>query len=416
MTTRADVDSFKQHKLWGEAKEALESWQESKPLTATDRHTVDRSINCLRYLLAFRPIPPALFPSNRIDVAERLLSSVRTLLDTWKDWDENAPMTVAQVADVDASCDQLLTLLQDYRWPPLQKESRAQIYQEAADGYRAIAEQSLSALNDEIADRRAELEELEEQVGVLRADSQQRAAEATAALTAIEEMRETLSENAAEQLQIELGKARSASKDSRDEDHGAFESFFADMRQRAEEAVDGLEVSAQDGRNLLQIVGDQSQAGGYLKFAQREKVGYRLWIGVGVLSVAATVSYLAYEFAQLSRSPEPGLALIIFKSALSVTAIAFSGFCFREAGKRQRQSLDARYRALDLLALRPFTEGMEDDQASLLRGMLGERLFKSPPDEASRRSDEKITTLKIDLGDLKTLGEIAKTAKDVTTN
>lgn len=414
MTTIDQIEQFKTHALWASVDKVIESFDGSTPRSTTDRQTIARVTTVMKYLREYKNIPAYLFPAARAQHADQLHAYVTQIDSQWQGWDETAAMTPPTESSLDTLCDQILNYLFAATWPPLQKESRARIYQLAADAYQSTSESSLSALQATIDALDTRASAIEAEIVALRANADATAAQAASTLELIEATRVSLAENAAEQLQAELKKAHDAATTQRSAHADELAAHMAQVTESSTETLTSLHADAVRGKELLQIVGDQSQAGGYLKFAQREKVGYRLWITVGVVSVILTLAYLAVEFRELATQTDPSLGVIILKSALSLTALAFSGFCFREAGKRQRQSLDARYRALDLLALRPFTYGMDDGEARLLRGMLGERLFKNPPEEPSKRSDEKVTTFRLDLADLKTAVDTAKTAKDLS--
>lgn len=413
MTSQADVEAFKQHTLWQRATETLDNYRLSRPKTPDDRATVERVVSSLEYLLAFRSLPVSLFPSDRLSAAINFESWVSAISNQHAAWDQSAAMPAAMIAELDTQCDSILRNLNGGNWPQLQKESRARVFQEAADAYRNVSERSLEGLQSSIATIETDVQGISAEVTELRTTAVSIADGANSALQEIETTRLALAENAGESLQIELKRVNDAAAVQRKDHDEALTKHLGQSSVRADAAIDGLEADAARGRDLVQMVGDQSQAGGYLRFADREKQGYRIWIAVGTFIVIATLVYLAIEFRELAQDADPSIAVTILKTALSLTALAFSGFCFREAGKRQRQSLEARYRALDLLALRPFTYGMDPQEANLLVGMMGERLFKNPPEEPSKRSEEKVTTFRLDVSDLKTAVDTVKAVKDI---
>lgn len=410
MTTRDELAAFKSHPLWESLEECIASFEKSVPKTATDRATIERALACTKYALAYRPLPPALFPSDRAQVANYMRDQVQGLTDQWSGWNEESAMTQSTVQQIDAYCDGILNYLR--AWPSLQKESRAAIFQQAADSYSSVAEASLEGLEKRVQEAEAHSLSIDEQVNEIARRAIERDAQSDSTLEELEATRALQAENAEVQLQAELSKAHKAAADQRKQ-HG--EELLKAIEAHAhlsDAAINQLQADARQGQALLQLVGDQSQAEGYVKFANRERNGYRLWMALGFIVALATLTYLAYEFQQITAGSDPAVGTVIFKTAFSVSALAFAGVCFREAGKRQRQSLDARYRALDLLALRPFTEGMAEEDAKILRAMLGERLFKTQPEESHRKSDEKVTTLRLDIADIKAVADTAKSVRD----
>lgn len=401
MTNPEQIDAFKAHPLWSFATAVTENLDESTPRSATDRQTIARVKSVLAYVGEHRSVPAYLFTSGRIAVADQLHAFITQIHSQWQGWDQAAAMLPATEQQIDSSCDQILSTMFTNYWPSLQKESRARVIAGAAEAYQSSAEASLQAIEATLAEQNDRLDAARLDLQQLTTAANDRATEAETSIKAIADALGVQAENAAVQLQAELKKVHDAGARQRN-----------DLADTAQLALAKLNRDAETGEKLVQLVGDQSQAGGYLKFANREKWGYRLWTGVGIITIAVSLAYIAYEFDRIGTTA-PHLGTVILKSALSLTALAFAGFCFREAGKRQRQSLEARYRAMDLLALGPFSNEMDIEQQSQLRALLGQRLFGSSPEGSNRKADEKVTTFRLDVTDVKTALDAVKVAQDL---
>ncbi|KQR64581.1 hypothetical protein ASF89_08845 [Frigoribacterium sp. Leaf172] len=74
--------------------------------------------------------------------------------------------------------------------------------------------------------------------------------------------------------------------------------------------------------------------------------------------------------------------------------------------------MEARYRALDLLALGPFTNEMDAEQQTMLRVTLGQRLFASNQQDGDGKSDAKQQDLS--LAQIQAVVDFLKSAQDLS--
>lgn len=162
------------------------------------------------------------------------------------------------------------------------------------------------------------------------------------------------------------------------------EGVVKESRDRQETAVGErlaqLEADAARGQELVKLIGDQAIGGGYDNFARAELQAYRFWSAVGVIISLGAAIYLFLALFVFEHINTLALAGVITRVALSLPVLAVAGYGFQQAGRRQRQSLEARYRALDVLAVEPFTKDMSDEQQTELRLLLGQRLFAAGPE------------------------------------
>jgi hypothetical protein len=102
----------------------------------------------------------------------------------------------------------------------------------------------------------------------------------------------------------------------------------------------------------------------------------------------------------------------VLRVGISLTIVALSAYAFREAGKRQRQSVEARYRALDVLALPPFSNGLSEEQGERLRYLMGERLFGSHVEASSTtRKSGDAANVSVDPSTIRALTDAYRAAK-----
>jgi len=414
MTLPEDIEAFKHHPLWGAIDELKDELRRTRPMSDIDRATIIRAKNVSQYLGAFSNIPPEIFPSQRTNQAASFLGMVQALKSQVQGWDQSGAMSPNTVAQIDALCDQILGELGRGFWPSLPTASRSNQVIEAGRNYVETAESSLQAL---LAD--AELAHSEAQAAIQTSSAavqmvQSVSADAQGIIDKFTRDQGEVTEEWNATHTRTLRQIEADATTQRERLASLAQAQREAEREQADRALDSLQRDAELGQELVQRVGDQARAGGYDKFARRERLAYRLWIAAGTVAVVATLAYLGVELREIARTNEaPELTITLLKTGLSVTAIAFSGFCFREAGKRQRNAIEANYRALDLLALEPFTEGMPEAEATAFRRMLGERIFASSPEPQTHHSNEKVTTFRLDLADIKAVADTAKVIKDL---
>jgi hypothetical protein len=396
MTTRDDVEGFKTHRLWQLAEDVVSAAENATPRNSEDRNTLARSVAIAKYVLSFRPIEPYLFPTSRVSQQDAIAGQLDAILSQINGWNQDAGMLPQTVNQIDANADQVLAYLTSFGWPEGRTGRGAAAFAESADAYREGSEGALRAVEEAIAAATIRLESLQSAATALEAESQNRAQEAAAALAEIEATRAALAENAAESLRSELGTVRAAASDQR-----------AELASEAETYVSSLRANYDTGNELVKKIADQSVGGGYLQFAQDEMKAYRNWNIVGVVAVAVAFIYLVIAF--WFQTPKD-LEAAILKLGITLSLVAFSAYALREAGKRQRQSVEARYRSLDTIALAPFSSDLDESQQRALRYLLGERLFGSSiesavPGRRSRQVNNSVS-LSIDAGAAKALTDV----------
>jgi hypothetical protein len=357
--TPDDVSSFKQHGLWKAAADLREAFRSAKGRGSTDRETIARALAILGYLLAFRSSDARLFPSSRISDADTLYRLVDYINDQLEGWDQDAAMTQQTVSQIDSYCDAIIRDTQ--AWPRLQRDGRAEAIDGAAEAYRSAAEGSLIGVESTTAELEQALRAVTEEVELLRIQAKDLVSNATAARSDIGSSLESIEARAEDALVKRLETVTAAAKKLQDT-----------IRQDAERQLADLHNKNDRADALLAHVADGTVAGGYDTFAAGEQRAYRFWNWVGGLTAAAGVIYLVIHFWDIDKIDT---SFVIVRAALSLPVFGFSAYAFRVASHRHRQSVEARYRALDLIALPPYTEQMTDEQQSKLRMVLGERLF-----------------------------------------
>lgn len=372
MTSQDHVKAFKNSPVWPLARSVRELAAAAKGRSSIDRHTLARVIATMSYVTSYNRLDPNLVPvasaSDVLARAHQLLSFMQSQLDGWNQEGAMAPQTVRIL---DGQADELITLLSNSGWPSIPKGGGANLIAEAAEAFRLTSDSSLRKLTEQIVEASHQLDELREAVSKLEAVAQKHRSEADAAVRDLEELRESSREDLADSME-----------QAREGELKLGEELRRHIGDLADKDLKTLKADARLGQELVKLVGDQAVGGGYNKFARNEIVAYRLWNLIGILAGVGVIVYLGYEFRALETVT---VQAAIVRVALSIPGLGLAGYAFQQASRRHRQSLEARYRALDLLALEPFTREMAADQQEQLRVALGKRLFASSPEEAAAR-------------------------------
>ncbi|MCS6523886.1 hypothetical protein [Curtobacterium citreum] len=358
------------------------------PRSSTDRETVSRAIAAVQYARRYRSSNLRLLPRDRINSLTRLQSHASQLSNLIEGWDQSGAMTNSTVSQLDRYVDEILEEVN--RWPALPKAERDRVNVDADEAERTVASASLDALLGDVESAREALRVLQDTSSTVEARSQQVVAEAQAATEALQDaLREQKAASdserasAMEEVQI-LAEAQRVSIKADAESQG--KQLLAD----AKAIIDKLTADEATAKKLLAFVSDGSVSGGYGTYAKSELNAYRLWNILGATTALAGVGYLIWHFQDISGLD---ISVTITRAALSIPIFGFTAFAFKQATLRHRNSVDATYRALDLLALPPFTDDMPEAERSELRMIMGQRIFSRIPDHEERRpeSDGTIT-------------------------
>lgn len=345
--------------------------------------------------------------------AENIWSHLRTITRQLAGWDHEGAMSPSTESTIDQSCDYVLDYLRDYAWPVARKGRGPEVFEVAADSYRQAAEASLGGIESSVAAQQRELDRL----SLAADDTAARADESLRQAATVLEMLKGANENVADNANVALADALSAMNSKEATQRAAqkkmFENVLKAMSNESEQAIRELRQARDTGNELVRMVADQSVGGEYLKFAENEKAASLRWNGIGIAAVILAFGYLVIAY----WAPDWGWVKatiadenIWIKIGISLSLAGFSAYAFREAGKRMRQSVDARYRALDVLALPPFLKDLEPATQEQLRVLLGQRLFAGVPDAHRDKSGDSTASLNlaVDPSTVKAVAELLR--------
>lgn len=382
MTTQDELKDARNHAAWSDLEQLSELLSAAAPRSSTDRETASRVTAAVQYARRYRSSNLRLLPRDRLNSLARLQSYAAQLSNLIEGWDQSGAMTNSTVVQLDRYVDEILAEVN--QWPALPKAERDSVNADAEEAERAAATAALDALLSDVESARETLRVLQDTATSVEARSQQVVAEAQAATEslqeALQEQKVTAeSERAAatEEAHI-LAEAQRVSIKAEADEQG--KQLVADAQQ----IIDKLTADKATANKLLAFVSDGSVSGGYGTYAKSELNAYRLWNVLGATTALAGVAYLIWHFQDISGLD---ISVTITRAALSIPIFGFTAFAFKQATLRHRNSVDATYRALDLLALPPFTDDMPESERSELRMIMGQRIFSRIPDHEEKRAD-----------------------------
>ena len=407
MTTKQEIDDFRSHGLWGEVDAARLTLSGIAGRTDDDRATLRRARTTVDYLGKYKAVPADLLPSDRVAQANEFAARVADIRNQVEGWDQSAAMLPPTSAAIDVACDRILAHLSNFGWLPMQRELWTAAMQNAADAYRASIEASIAQAKLDLAGIETQIRASETVLQESLDQSRKAAAAAETAKTDLEA--NVVAQDAAAKTQLAAAVAEIKAKGEEER---------AEQRKRASTHLAALQADYEAGNSLIKKIADQSVGGEYLAFAKRELWAYRIWAGLGIAGVVLAFGFLVVVFVGPLVGdwikPTTGTDNVLLKLGISLSVAGFSVFAFREAGKRQRQSVEARYRALDVVALPPFVRDLSEAQQQQLRFLMGERLFGAPVESAAdrrRKGTDNSFSLSIDPALVRELVEVVRAIK-----
>ena len=395
MTTSEEIREAQDHSAWGILDRLIKEASSTKPRSGTDRETISRLLAVAQYVRRYRSSDFRLMPRGPLSNLAFIANEAQLISDLLEGWDQRGGMTPSTTQSINQYLDGLLEDVSG--WPALPSTERERAAEDSERSDRAVISTAIDTLLADVVHAQEQLAKVEQLLQSVESKTLGLTSEASDAL---------------QQLSIALEENADAAKQQRQADHEQAEAVAKKQRAaitaKANESINLLSDEAQivvndikkheaTASKLLAFVSDGTVSGGYGKYAQAELNAYRLWNTLGAATALAGVAYLIWHFSDISNLDA---SVTITRAALSLPLFGFTAFAFRQATIRHRHSVDAKYRALDLLALPPFTNDMPEADRSQLRMIMGQRIFSRLPEGDAKATDaepvvtqESISTL-----------------------
>src|ERR1700733_3294911 len=177
----------------------------------------------------------------------------------------------------------------------------------------------------------------------------------------------------------------------------------ADLEQRSQEAIDGLERSRARVAALVDLVTTSTTSGGFGKEAHAQKTEGDKWrwraVLFGLLATGVAIFGVVYAVAVEAKT-----SLIAAKVAVVLVLAGLAGYAAKQSAEHREREVRARRLELELTAFGPFTEALRDEEKErTVREAFIERIFVGEKGLPEKRDSPAALTS----GDLSLLGQLA---------
>jgi hypothetical protein len=374
---------YQQHPLW-EAVTGLAAALDSAPSPdGDDVHKIERIRAVHAELDQRRDLNPYLMDETLLDQAQTTAEAVRSATAAYAD---DPQANAAQLDTAVAQTAQVLTAVRTWPQPPADTATKAT--KAAASRFHTSVDEMLGAVRDRADGLAARLDEIDAQ-GQERTDA---AKEELAALQKAIEQSRTETTALATRLTEQIETQRTSFETEAATRTKSFEAEVESLREKAEQHADALAAQSQEARDeqtaksdeylkslerredqarkLLDATSRHAIAGDYGKWSARQATAAIRWTIAAVVIGLGTAAVLIYA---LDGASDDSLQFTLYKTGISVVGLIIAGYCARQAAEHRREERVAKRLHLDLNALEPFLEHVEDPAA--LRTEVARRVF-----------------------------------------
>jgi chemotaxis protein histidine kinase CheA len=374
---------FKQHALWS-ATDGLGVALDNAPQPdGDDLHKVERVRAVHDDLAQRRDVNPYLMDENLLDQVHTGIDAVRTAMAAYV---ADPEAGAAQLDTAVAQTTQVLTYLRTWPQPPADTATKAT--KAAASRFHTSVDEMLGALKQRADALAARLEEIDgqgqertetakEELAALQTAIEQSQTETTALATRLTEQIETQrtsfeaeAKSRSQSFTAEVEELREAAQTEATAFAERSKEAHADQKAKADEILKVLAEREERAKALLDATSRHAIAGDYGKWAARQARAAMIYTILAVVIGLATAGVLLYS---LGGAADDSIQFTLYKTGISVVGLIIAGYCARQAAEHRREERVAKRLSLDLAALEPFLEHVEDPTA--LRTEIARRVF-----------------------------------------
>lgn len=392
-----EPNEYHRHPLWtavtglGEAIERVPDPKDEDGL-----HTLQRVRATLDELDQRRALNPYLVDEPMCDQLE---TGTDAVLAAMSDYADDPEGSAAQLDTAVAQTSQVLAQLRTWPTPPADTATRAT--KAAASKFNTSVDEMIGTLSKKADGLAKRLEEID-------SDGKECAEVANATLdqlrSDIEQSRQDVS-SLAERLSAQIDSQRTAFEAESQQRSTSFDREVADLRTAVKEQTDSLAQRSQEShdaqlakaeevlaalnkheeraRALLDSTSRHAIAGDYGKWAARQALIAIIWTVVAVVVGLSTAVALLLA---IGSAADDSIQFTLYKTGVSVIGLIVAGYCARQAAEHRREERIAKRLHLDLNALEPFLEQVENPEK--LRTEIARRVFvpeqSASPEQAPR--------------------------------
>lgn len=328
----------------------------------------------VQYVDALRGLDPALVDENSLTAMGNDLTNGRDYLTSYLDDREaNTGMLTSNAAT--AFLGVRATAIQSMPSPPANEQARAA--QEATERYKEAADAEIDTLRKQVEGLKARIGEVDDE----------RTADAEAAQTSLASLQEKIAEGEqtvatqTTQLQEQIETQRTSFTEEVEQRETAFKASEATRETSAEEqrteqadragkVLADLTTYREQAKDLLDATARDLVSGDYRGWATKQARSAFWWTVVTVLIGLITVASLVVVVTTASGD---SVQFLLSKSSVGIIGLILAGYTARQAAEHRLEERTANRLALDLAALEPFLEHVENPDE--LRKQIAERVF-----------------------------------------
>lgn len=380
-----DRDPYNDHALWPVLDNLEEMLAGNLAGEAEEgRSEIHLAHSVVQYVESLRGVDPGLVDEGVLASLAQELTNARDYLTSYlQDREANAGVLASNAVTSFTSARN--TAVQSMPPPPADEQARAA--QEATDRYKQAADAEIAALREQVEDLKQRIAEADEQ----------RTADAETAQTSLAGLQEKIAESdqavatQTTQLQEQIETQRAAFSEEAEQRETAFkeseearEAAADEQReqqsQRATKLLSELQGYREQARGLIEATGRDAVSGDYQVWAKAQGKVAKWWnvaaVAVGLITVGALVWVVLGARNDTTQ-------FLIAKSSVGIIGLIVAGYCGRQAAEHRAEERTAKRLGLDLAALEPFLENVEDPQE--LRVEIARRVFAPEPPAPDER-------------------------------
>lgn len=384
--TLMKAESFDAHPLWSTLDELIALLEGDFGVSNEDERSHIRRVNSVvEYVDSLRETDPMLVEAEGVNQLNTHLEQLRNHLRSIGEGDTRNPAHVPAAAEMTPA---IMNAIRAYFPPPVSDEA-TRAAKAASTRYRNSLDAEVEGLRSVITGLREELAQTQVTRGEEAEVATQRLAELSEQIAAGEAQVASLTTQLTGQVETQQVtfeqevKARQAAYEESERARAeSNEAQAADISEGAQEALDAQSAAAATVLQKLQEYQEQAATlvdttsrhaitGEYGTWASLQATAAFRWTIATVVIGLGTVGGLIV--ALTSSAPKDSIQFTLYKTSIGIVGLIVAGYTARQAAEHRKEERTAKRLALDLAALEPFLEQVEDP--AKLRSEVAQRVF-----------------------------------------
>lgn len=374
---------YQEHPLWTAVTGLADALGKVQKPDGDEIHQIERVRVTHGELDQRRDLDPYLMDETMLDQVQTSAEAVRAAMAAYA---EDPQESADQLETAVAQTAQVLTHLRT--WPQPAADTATKATKAAASKFHTTIDEMLGALRqkaDTLADRldevdalgkerteaaKAALQELGTAIEASNTEVTALAARLTGQIDSQKTAFDAEATARADSFNTEVKRLAAQAKEQAEDLAEKSRQVQDAQAAKADEIVASLEQREERARALLDSTSRHAIAGDYGKWAARQAKAALNWTIATVFIGLCTAVAL---YIAIDSTADDSIQFTLYKTGVSVIGLIVAGYCARQAAEHRREERVAKRLHLDLNALEPFLEQVEDPAA--LRTEIAKRVF-----------------------------------------